>query len=71
MLEFVLRPGQALIIVSPNSGETYEVSVPSIRGDAVRLAVDAPRHVAVHRSEVYAELQQEIAQAADTFRTES
>ena len=72
-LEISLRPGQSLIITALSSGETYEVTIPSVRGDAARLAVNAPRHVAVHRTEVYVEIQQEITVGfpAETFRAES
>lgn len=34
-------------------GETIEVVVVEIRGDKVRLGVQAPSDVAVHRQEVY------------------
>jgi carbon storage regulator len=36
-----------------NIGDEIEVTVIDIRGDKVRLGVSAPRHVAVHRKEVY------------------
>jgi len=34
-------------------GDDIVISVASIRGDAVRLAITAPPHVPVHRREVY------------------
>ena len=36
-----------------NIGDEIEVTVIDIRGDKVRLGVSAPRHVTVHRKEVY------------------
>lgn len=36
-----------------NIGDDIEVTVIDIRGDKVRLGVNAPRHVSVHRKEVY------------------
>lgn len=34
-------------------GDTVRIMVVSIQGDKVRLGVDAPKHVSVHRQEVY------------------
>jgi len=34
-------------------GDTVKVYVVSIRGDTVRLGVEAPKEVPVHRQEVY------------------
>lgn len=34
-------------------GEDIEVFIVGIRGDKVRLGVQAPKHVPVHRKEVY------------------
>ena len=41
-----------------------EVSVIDIRGDQVKLGINAPRHVKVYRREVYEAIQQENRQAA-------
>lgn len=35
------------------------ITVVEIRGDKVRLGIEAPREVPIHRSEVYATLQQQ------------
>lgn len=34
-------------------GDNIEVMVIEIRGDRVRLAIDAPREIEIHRLEVY------------------
>ncbi len=34
-------------------GDDIEVMVTDIRGDKVRLGISAPKHLAVHRKEVY------------------
>ena len=34
-------------------GENIVVTVIDIRGDKIRLGIEAPRHVSVHRREVY------------------
>lgn len=35
-------------------GDSIRITVVDIRGDKVRLGIEAPRDVAVHRHEVYA-----------------
>ncbi|MFO0783535.1 MAG: carbon storage regulator CsrA [Phycisphaerales bacterium] len=45
-------------------GDDVEIVVVDIRGDKVRLGVNAPPRVAVHRKEVYESIRQENAQAA-------
>lgn len=43
------------------------ITIVEIRGDKVRLGIEAPREVPIHRSEVYAAIQaqsQEVAPAA-------
>jgi len=45
-------------------GDEVEITVVDIRGDKVRLGVNAPREVRVHRKEVYEAIQQENAEAA-------
>ena len=49
-------------------GDDVEITVIEVRGDQVRLGVTAPRDVAVHRKEVYLQIQQEnrAASAAPT-----
>lgn len=34
-------------------GDEVEITVVDIRGDKVRLGINAPRHIQVHRKEVY------------------
>ena len=34
-------------------GDDIEIFVVEVRGDKVRLGINAPRHVAVHRKEIY------------------
>jgi carbon storage regulator len=45
-------------------GDEVEITVVDISGDKVRLGIDAPRHVRVHRKEVYQAIQRENAEAA-------
>lgn len=46
-------------------GHDIVISVVEIRGDKVRLAIDAPKEVPVHREEVYRAIEREIAAASD------
>jgi len=45
-------------------GDDIEITVVDIRGDKVRLGVDAPSEIPVHRKEVYEAIQRENVQAA-------
>lgn len=52
MLVLSRRAGESVVI-----GDDVVVTVLEVRGDVVRVGIDAPRHVRVHRQEVYRELQ--------------
>lgn len=45
-------------------GDEIEITVVDIRGEKVRLGINAPPHVAVHRKEVYEAIKREKQQAA-------
>lgn len=45
-------------------GDNIVVTVVDVRGDKVRLGIEAPREVSVHRREVYEAIQRENQQAA-------
>lgn len=42
-------------------GDDIRIMVVEIRGDKVRLGIQAPKHVAVHRLEVYEAIQNDAA----------
>ncbi|MEM1108307.1 MAG: carbon storage regulator CsrA [Planctomycetota bacterium] len=46
-------------------GDEVEITVVDIRGDKVRLGINAPRTIQVHRKEVYEAIQRENAEAAN------
>lgn len=52
MLVLTRRAGESIVI-----GDEVRVIVLDVRGDTVRLGIEAPRNVQVHRAEVYAEVQ--------------
>lgn len=59
MLVLTRRAGESIVI-----GDDVRVVVLDVRGDTVRLGIEAPRSVQVHRAEVYAEVQAANAAAA-------
>ncbi|MGH8963341.1 MAG: carbon storage regulator CsrA [Jatrophihabitantaceae bacterium] len=61
MLILTRRVGENVIV-----GDDIVISVIEVRGDAVRIGIQAPRSVGVHREEVYLELQRANAQAASS-----
>lgn len=40
-------------------GDEVEITIVDVRGDKVRLGITAPRHIAVHRKEIYLAIQKE------------
>lgn len=46
-------------------GDDIEVTVVDIRGDKVRLGINAPKEIAVHRKEVYDAIRRENKTAAE------
>lgn len=40
-------------------GDNIKVTVVDIRGDKIRLGIEAPNHIAVHRQEVYEAIQRD------------
>lgn len=59
MLVLTRRANQSVMI-----GDEIVVTVLEIRGDQVRIGIDAPKSVAVHREEVFRELEEANRAAA-------
>ena len=45
-------------------GDNVVVTIVDIRGDKVRLGIEAPQHIPVHRQEVYEAIQRENRNAS-------
>jgi len=45
-------------------GDNVQITIVDIRGDKVRLGIEAPPHIAVHRKEVFEAIQRENRKAA-------
>ena len=51
-------------------GDSITLMVISIQGDKVRLGIDAPKHVSIHREEVYQAIQRSRASGVDALAGE-
>ncbi len=60
MLILTRRVGEALMI-----GHDVAVTVLGVNGDRVRIGIEAPKCVAVHREEVYKRIKREQQVAAE------
>ena len=65
MLVLTRKSNQSLMI-----GDDIEVTVLSIRGEKVRIGIQAPREIPVFRKEVYLEIQQENVAARASAQAE-
>ena len=52
MLILSRRKGESIII-----GDNIEISVVDVQGDIIKIGIDAPRTISVHRKEIYDEIQ--------------
>lgn len=66
MLVLSRRAGESIVI-----GNDVMITVLEVRGGQIRLGVDAPRNLAVHRAEVYEQVQAENRAAAASSQLRS
>lgn len=65
MLILTRRVGETLMI-----GDDVTVTVLGVKGNQVRIGVNAPKDVSVHREEIYERIRKEQQQAAADERGE-
>ena len=58
MLVLTRKTGQKLIIANE-----IEITVLETKGEAVKIGIEAPRHIAIYREEVYEEIKKANRQA--------
>lgn len=61
MLILTRKPGEAIVI-----GDNIKVTFVEIKGNQVRLGIDAPREVKVYRQEIFDQIQAENLEAAQS-----
>lgn len=59
MLVLTRKIDESIII-----GDNIKITVVDVRNDQVKLGIDAPREIPVHREEIYREIQEENRRAA-------
>jgi carbon storage regulator len=61
MLVLTRKKGQSIVV-----NDNIEITVLDVQGDQIRIGIEAPKEISVHRKEVYLEIQEENRKAAES-----
>lgn len=61
MLVLTRKPNESIMI-----GNDIEITILAIEGEQIKLGINAPKNVEIHRKEVYLSIQQENNEATKT-----
>lgn len=61
MLALTRKPGESIVI-----GNDIEIKILEINGDQVKLGIEAPRSIPIHRKEIYIQIQESNKEAIDS-----
>lgn len=64
MLILSRRKGESIVI-----GDNIEICVIDVQGEVIKIGIDAPRTVSVHRKEIYNEIENANREAARNLPT--
>ncbi|GEL78707.1 carbon storage regulator CsrA [Tenuibacillus multivorans] len=64
MLVLTRKVGESIQI-----GEDISIEVVAVEGDQIKIGIDAPRHVDIHRTEIYQQILEANRQASQTEHT--
>ena len=59
MLVLTRKKGESIQI-----GDDIEITITQVKGDQVKIGINAPKNVEIHRKEIWVEIQQENAAAS-------
>jgi len=66
MLVLTRKSGQKLIIAND-----IEIVILEIRGDAVKIGIEAPKHITIYREEIYEEIKKSNQKASSAEKISS
>ena len=59
MLVLTRKPGQSIVI-----NDNIEVTILEVKGEAIRIGIEAPKNVTIYRHEIYEEIRKENQKTA-------
>lgn len=59
MLALSRKPGESIVI-----GNDIEITVLEVKGDQVKIGIDAPKSVPIYRKEIYLQIEESNKEAA-------